>query len=84
MLDSWCFLNVGSSFVEQVDKKPHETETEEIIDKMNRNLEPLNTVILVPLCPVSLMHKKCQRHKIIHGMPPVGCKGRSIDLKMFL
>ena len=38
MLDSWCFLNVGSSFVEQVDKKPHETETEEKIDKMNENL----------------------------------------------
>ena len=75
MLDSWCFLNVGSSFVEQVDKKPHETETEEIIDKMNRNLEQLNTVILLSLCPASLMHKKCQTHEIIHGMPPVGRKG---------
>ena len=75
MLDSWCFLNVGSSFVEQVDKKPHETETEEKIDKMNRNLEQLNTAILFSLCPASLMLKKCQRHKIIHVMSPVGRKG---------
>ena len=55
MLDSWCFLNVGSSFVEQVDKKPHETKTEEIIDKMNRNVGQLNAVILLPPRPVPEM-----------------------------
>ena len=55
MLDSWCFLNIGSSFVEQVYKKPHETKTEEIIDKMNRNVGQLNAVILLPLRPVPEM-----------------------------
>ena len=55
MLDSWCFLNVGSSFVEQVDKKRHGTKTEEIIDKMNRNVGQLNAVILLPLRPVPEM-----------------------------
>ena len=36
-------------------------------------------VILFPLRPVSLMHKKCQGHKIIiHGM------SQSLNLKMFL
>ena len=42
------------------------------------------TVILLPPCPASLMHKSPQRRKIIHDMRPVGCKDRSIDLKMFL
>ena len=37
------------------------------------------SVILLPLCPVSLMHKKRQRGKIIHCMHPVGCKDRLID-----
>ena len=32
------------------------------------------SVILLPLCPVSLTHKNPQRRKIIHGMHPVGCK----------
>ena len=31
---------------------------------------------LLPLCPASLMHKKCQRHKIIHGKHPMGHKGQ--------
>ena len=42
------------------------------------------SVILLPLCPASLTHKKCQRCKIICGMHPVGCQAQSIDLKMFL
>ena len=29
-------------------------------------------VILLPLCPVSLMHKNPQRYKIIHGIRPIG------------
>ena len=36
------------------------------------------SVILLPLHPASLMHKKRQRCKIIHGMHPLGCKDRSI------
>ena len=36
-------------------------------------------MILLPLRHVSLMHKKRQRRKIIHGMNPVGRKDRSID-----
>ena len=36
------------------------------------------TVILLPLRHVFLMHKKCQRPKIIHGMH-VGRKNRSMD-----
>ena len=45
-----------------------------------------NAVILLPLHPVSLMHKNSVRCKIIiHGMhgPCVGHKDRSIDLKMW-
>ena len=45
-----------------------------------------NAVILLPLHPVSLMHKNSVRCKIIiHGMhgPCVGRKDRSIDLKMW-
>ena len=38
-------------------------------------------VILLPLHPASLMHKNPQRHKINHGMRPVG-KDQSIDLNM--
>ena len=38
--------------------------------------------ILLPLRPASVMHKNPQRHKIIHGMRPVGCKERWIDLKI--
>ena len=30
-------------------------------------------VILLPLGPVSLMHKNPQRYKIIHGIHPIGC-----------
>ena len=30
-------------------------------------------VILLPLGPVSLMHKNPQRNKIIHGINPIGC-----------
>ena len=41
------------------------------------------SVILLPLCPVSLTHKNPQRCKIIHHMCPVGRKHRSIDLNMF-
>ena len=42
------------------------------------------SVILLPLCPASLVHKKRQRHKLMHCMHPVERKDRSIDLKMFL
>ena len=43
-----------------------------------------NAVILLSLHPVSLMHKNSVRCKIIiHGMHSVGCKDRSIDLKMW-
>ena len=35
--------------------------------------EPFS-VILLPLHPASLTHKNPQRHKIIHGMGPIGCK----------
>ena len=42
----------------------------------------IETVILLPLRPASLTHKNPQRCKIIHGMHPVGCKDRSIDLNM--
>ena len=37
------------------------------------------TVILLPLHPASLTHKKCKRNKIIHGMCPMGRKGQFID-----
>ena len=40
--------------------------------------------ILLPLRPGSLKHKNPQRHKIICGMCPVGCKDRLSNLKMFL
>ena len=39
-------------------------------------------VILLPLRAASLTNKNPQRHKIIHGMRPVRCKDRLIDLKM--
>ena len=42
----------------------------------------LYLVICFPLCPESVMHKNPQRHKIIHGMRPVGRKDRMIDLDM--
>lgn len=41
-------------------------------------------VILLPLCPVSLMHKNSQICKIICGMRPIGLKDRLIDLKISL
>ena len=41
------------------------------------------SVILLPLCPVSLTHKNPQRCKIIHRMRPIGPKHRSIDLNKF-
>ena len=43
----------------------------------------VRAVILLPLRPASLMHKKHQRRKVIHEMHPVGHKERSIDLKIF-
>ena len=46
--------------------------------------ETKSAVILLPLRPASLMHKNPQGHKLIHGMHPVGCKERSINLKIFL
>ena len=49
---------------------------------MNSFCWSLKDVILFPLCPASLMHKNPQRGKIIHELCPVGCKERSIDLKM--
>ena len=39
---------------------------------------PKSAVILLPLCPVSLMHRNPQRCKIIHDMHPIGHKDRSI------
>ena len=45
---------------------------------------PTTPVILFPLHPASLMHKNPQRHKIIHGIRPVGRKDRSIDLNPFV
>ena len=42
----------------------------------------LIAVTLSQLHPVSLMHKNPQRRKIIHGMCPVGCIDRFVDLKM--
>ena len=39
-------------------------------------------VLHVPLRPASLTHKNSQGSEIIHGMHPVGCKDRSIDLNM--
>ena len=39
-------------------------------------------MILLPLHPASMMHKNPQRHKIIHGICPIGCKDRLIDLNM--
>ena len=44
-------------------------------------IEPLS-LILLPLRLESPMHKNPQRRKIIHGMCPVGCKHRSIELNM--
>ena len=44
--------------------------------------EFFRAVILLPLRPASPMHKNPQRHKMIHGMRPVGRKERSIDLKI--
>ena len=41
------------------------------------------SVILLPLCPVSLTHSNLQRWKIIHGMCPIGHKEPSINLKIF-
>ena len=32
------------------------------------------SLILLPLCLESLMHKNPQRRKTIHGLRPVGCK----------
>ena len=49
---------------------------------MNSFCWSLKDVILFPLRPASLMHKNPQRGKIIHELCPVGCKERSIDLKM--
>ena len=49
---------------------------------MNSLCWSLKDVILFPLRPASLMHKNPQRGKIIHELCPVGCKERSIDLKM--
>ena len=40
------------------------------------------SLILLPLCLESLMHKNPQRRKTIHGMRPVGCKHWTIDLNM--
>ena len=43
---------------------------------------PLNAVILLPLRPMSVMHKNPKRHKIIHSMCSIGHKDWSIDLNM--
>ena len=51
---------------------------------MNSFCWSLKDVILFPQRPASLKHKNPQRRKIIHEMCPVGCKERSIDLKMIL
>ena len=41
-------------------------------------------VILLPLCPASLVKRKLQRRRIIHGMCPVGRKDQSVDLNIFV
>ena len=49
------------------------------------SLSPKGAVILLPLGPVSLMHRNPQRRKIIHGMHPAGHKDQSnFDLNMCL
>ena len=37
------------------------------------------SMILLPPCPASLTHKNPERHKIIYGIHPIGCRERSID-----
>ena len=46
--------------------------------------DPLRTVILLLLRPVSPMCKNPQRRKIVYGMHPVGCKEWSIWFEDFL
>lgn len=40
------------------------------------------TAILLPLHLASVTHKNPQRHKIVHGMHPLGHKDQSIDLNI--
>ena len=49
----------------------------------NHNLTAPYTVILLPICPASLVHKNPQRHKIIHGICLAGGKEWLIGLKIF-
>ena len=44
----------------------------------------LTAMIVLPLCPTSLMHKNPKRCKIIHGMCPIGCKDWSINPRVFV
>ena len=48
------------------------------------NLKPCSeqACILLPLPPATLTHSSPQRHKIIHGMRPIGRKDQLIDLNM--
>ena len=48
----------------------------------NRNFWNFGSNGKLFLPPASLAHKNPQRSKIIHGMRPVGCKDRYIDLNM--
>ena len=41
------------------------------------------SVILLPLCPASLMHENPQRHKIIHGMRPQRSINRSAHVYLW-
>ena len=52
-----------------------ENETNSVSDSSSSS----NDLLALP--PASLTHKNPQRR---HGMRPVECKDRSIDLKMFL
>ena len=61
---------------------PHKTQLYTYNESLQNLTSKPHPVILLPLGPVSLMHKNPQRRKIIHGMCLIGCKDRSIDLNM--
>ena len=42
--------------------------------KMSFQVSKRSVILLLPLYPVSLVHKNPQRHEIICVMYPVGCK----------
>ena len=42
--------------------------------KMSFQVSKRTVILLLPLHPVSLVHKNPQRHKLICVMYPIGCK----------